>query len=329
MKNPLVEIEDLQVHFHGRLGLIHAIDGVSLSLAAGESLGIVGESGSGKSVSSLALLGLLPPTAQVKAKRLAFCGRDLQGLSDRELSRLRGRSLAMIFQDPMTSLNPCFSVESQIAEAIRAHAVAGEKLSRAEVRQKVLELLKHVGIPDPEARLAAFPHQLSGGMSQRVMIAMAIACSPEVLIADEPTTALDVTVQAQILKLIRSIQKERAMGLILVSHDIGVIAENADRIVVMYAGQVVEQGPTNEVIASPQHPYTRALLQALPGEGHGFRARLPALPGMVPNLAERPRGCQFNTRCVQAEPRCFSESPPMAAEGTVRCFFPLRNGASV
>ena len=317
----LLEAKDLSVVFDTARGELAAVDRLSFSIAPGETLGIVGESGSGKSVTSLAVMGLLAPNARVSAKALRFGGKDLLTLGERERQRMRGGEAAMIFQDPMTSLNPCYTVEFQISEALSAHSEEG----KANLRTRVVELLNQVGIPDPVSRLGAYPHQLSGGMSQRVMIAMAMACSPKLLIADEPTTALDVTIQAQILRLITELQKKTGMALILITHDIGVVAETSQNILVMYAGQGVEFGKTADVIRAPRHPYTRALLASLPGVGHKFRERLPSLQGMVPDLARRPQGCQFHPRCEFVKNDCREGEPMSLSEGSrlVKCVHPL------
>src|SRR3954447_10194771 len=262
---PLLEIQNLSVEFPTSSGVLRAVDGVSLTLDEGEILGVVGESGSGKSVTMLALMGLVAYPGRVKADRLAFAGRDLLNISDSERRQLTGKDVAMIFQEPTTSLNPCFTIGFQLTETLRLH----EGMDRKTARRRAIELLEQVGIPSPEGRLSSFPHQLSGGMNQRVMIAMAIACNPKLLIADEPTTALDVTIQAQILDLLVTLQKERNMALVMITHDMGVIAETAKRIMVMYAGQVMEERAADDLFASPQHPYTAALLAALPEHSHG------------------------------------------------------------
>jgi dipeptide transport system ATP-binding protein len=313
----LLTVDGLRVSFETRRGLVNVIEDLSFSLQKGRTLGIVGESGSGKSVTSLAVMGLLPPTARVGPGEISFDGRDVLKLSESERQKLRGGRMAMIFQDPMTSLNPSFTVGFQIEEALRTHGIKGD------LREKTIDLLKQVGIPDPASRLDSYPHQLSGGMSQRVMIAMAVACEPELLIADEPTTALDVTIQAQILSLLKNIQSERGMGLILITHDIGVVAQMADDILVMYAGHLMESGPKDEVIRRPKHPYTQALLKSLPGS-HGlaeFRSRLPTIAGLVPDLFARPPGCQLSPRCPYMISKC-QEAVPVArlVEGSrVRC----------
>ncbi|HJS33350.1 MAG TPA: ABC transporter ATP-binding protein [Alphaproteobacteria bacterium] len=316
----LLEVRNLSVEFATNNGVVRAVEGIDLSVEEGEVVGIVGESGSGKSVSSLAVMGLVAANGRVSADRLSFAGHDLLALSRRERRHITGRDVAMIFQEPMTSLNPCFTVGFQIIEGLRTH-LGG---SRAELRRRAVELLDQVGISDPETRLAAFPHQLSGGMNQRVMIAMAIACNPKLLIADEPTTALDVTIQRQILELLIDLQRRRGMALVLITHNMGVVAETAHRVVVMYAGQVVEQRPAAELFRRPRHPYTAALLEALPERSVG-RRRLAAIPGVVPGLDDRPDGCLFHPRCARAVEACRGDRPPLVrdAAGSTRCISPL------
>jgi dipeptide transport system ATP-binding protein len=313
---PLLEVENLHVEF----GAFRAVDGVSLSLDAGEVLGIVGESGSGKSVTALALMGLIDAPGRVNATRLSFDGRDLLTMREKSRRQLLGRDIAMIFQDPMASLNPCFTVAFQLMETLRIH----EGGSRRELRARALQLLRDVEIPDAESRLDAYPHQLSGGMSQRVMVAMAIACNPRLLIADEPTTALDVTIQAQMLALLLKLQRERGMALVLITHDLGVVAEVAQRVLVMYAGQVVETAHVPQLFDAPRHPYTEALLSALPEHNIG-RRRLRSMGGVVPGAFDRPAGCLLSPRCPYVQDRCRTEAPPMAGDpgAQARCFFPL------
>ena len=316
---PLLEIENLSVAFPSRNGIVRAVDGVSLTLEKGEVLGIVGESGSGKSVGMLALMGLVPYPGRVQADRLLFEGRDLQTLSDRERRALTGKDVAMVFQEPTTSLNPSFTIGYQLAETLRIH----EGMDRKAARRRVIELLEQVGIPAPESRLSAYPHQLSGGMNQRVMIAMAIACNPKLLIADEPTTALDVTVQAQILDLLLSLQRDRGMALILITHNMGVVLDTTERVAVMYAGQVMEQRPTSSLFEQPQHPYTAALLAARPEASDG--GRLATIPGVVPGAYDRPRGCLFSPRCAYATPLTDTVRPDLRPwmDGLIRCHYPL------
>jgi oligopeptide/dipeptide ABC transporter ATP-binding protein len=295
----LLEVDGLRTQFFGREGCVHAVDGVSFAVDAGRTLGIVGESGCGKSVTALSIMGLLPRRqAAIVGGNVRFDGRELTKLRRRALEDLRGRELAMIFQDPMTSLNPTLTIGTQIVEVLRRHL----RLGREQARRRAVEILEEVEIPDARRRLDDYPHNYSGGMRQRVMIAIAIACRPKLLIADEPTTALDVTVQASVLDLLHDLQAEHGMGLMLITHDMGVIAEMADEVVVMYAGQVVEQAPAVELFARPEHPYTEALLAALPqiefeGERH---PRLAAIPGRPPSLLEPPSTCRFAPRCAYA-----------------------------
>ncbi|MGH6933502.1 MAG: ABC transporter ATP-binding protein [Dongiaceae bacterium] len=319
----LLEIRNLSVEFQTHRGPFRAVEGIDVMLDPGDILGVVGESGSGKSVSMLALMGLIPWPGKVTADRLTFDGTDLLGLSARARRSIIGKDMAMIFQEPMTSLNPCFTVGFQIMETLKVHAGG----SREDRHRRTIDLLAQVGIPAPETRLGAFPHQLSGGMCQRVMIAMAIACNPRLLIADEPTTALDVTIQAQILDLLISLQRERGMALVLITHDMGVVAETAQRIMVMYAGQEVEQQPAQQLFQQPRHPYTAALLDALPERSIG-RRRLATIPGVVPGIADRPAGCVFNPRCGFATERCQAKSPGLTGgDGQlVRCYYPLADG---
>jgi oligopeptide/dipeptide ABC transporter ATP-binding protein len=297
---PLLEVKDLKTHFFTREGVVRAVDGISLSLEPGRALGIVGESGSGKSVTALSIMGLIPrPPARIVNGSVEFQGRDLTTLSERELEDVRGRQIAMIFQDPMTSLNPTLRIKTQITEVLDRHFGA----SKEEAKRKAIELLEEVQIPNAADRLDDYPHRFSGGMRQRVMIAIALACNPKLLIADEPTTALDVTVQAEILDLLEELRREHEMGLILITHDMGVVAEVADEVAVMYAGQIVEQAPTLELFDNPEHPYTEALLDALPQlEGEDVRqGRLRSIPGRPPDLIAPPEGCRFAPRCPHAE----------------------------
>jgi dipeptide transport system ATP-binding protein len=317
---PLLEVENLRVEFGSEATPFKAVDGVSFTLDAGEVLGIVGESGSGKSVTALALMGLIDDPGRVAASRLAFDGRNLQTMRDSDRRQMLGRDIAMIFQDPMTSLNPCFTVAFQLMETLRIH----EGGSKKELRARALQLLRDVEIPDAERRLDAYPHQLSGGMSQRVMVAMAIACNPRLLIADEPTTALDVTIQAQMLALLLKLQRSRGMALMLITHDLGVVAEVAQRVLVMYAGQVVETAKVPRVFEVPRHPYTEALLSALPEHNIGKR-RLASMGGVVPGAFDRPAGCLLSPRCPYVQDRCREQRPDLYGEpgSQARCFFPL------
>jgi oligopeptide/dipeptide ABC transporter ATP-binding protein len=310
----LVEIENLSVSFAQHDGLVQAVRGLSLHVDAGESLGIVGESGSGKSVTCMAVLRLLrEPPAQIVADRLALAGVDMRRASKRDLARMRGSVAAMIFQDPMTAFDPVFTIGHQIVETIQAHRPA----SKSETRDEAEVLLKRVEIKNPASVLDSYPHQLSGGMLQRAMIAMALSCRPQILFADEPTTALDVTIQAQILQLIKDLQAEFGMGLIMVTHDLGVVAETVDRVVVMYGGRVMEEGPVQDIFDAPAHPYTRALLHSMPGQTSG-RQRLVEIPGASPNPAHPPTGCPFHPRCDQADAKCAAEAPAFAAIAPAR-----------
>lgn len=316
---PLLDIRNLSVDFATASGQFRAVDGVDVNVDTGDILAIVGESGSGKSVSMLAMMGLLPWTATITADVMSFGGQDLRGLSPRLRRRIIGKDMAMIFQEPMSSLNPCFTAGFQIKEALRLHL----GLDAKERHAKAVELFEMVGIPAPEDRLKAFPHQLSGGMNQRVMIAMAIACSPKLLIADEPTTALDVTIQAQILDLLTGLQRETGMALILITHDMGVVAETAERVQVQYAGQKVEEQPVGDLFETPHHPYTAALLAALPERATS--RKLPTIPGVVPGQFDRPAGCLFSPRCQFADEKCRNTPPaPCGPEvGLARCHYPL------
>ena len=321
---PLLEIRNLSVEFPTPRGRFRAVDGVDLTVEPGELVGVVGESGSGKSLSLLSVMGLIPFPGRMTADRLSFAGQDLRGLTPQQRRKITGKDVAMIFQEPMTSLNPCFTVGFQITEALRVHRGG----TRKENRGRAVELLERVGIPAAESRLRSFPHQLSGGMNQRVMIAMAISCNPKLLLADEPSTALDVTIQAQILDLLVELQRDQGMALILVTHDMGVVAETAERVVVMYAGQVAEQRGVARLFGTPRHPYTAGLLDSLP-ERSLEGERLPTLPGIVPGAFDRPSGCLFHPRCKYAQDKCVAEEPPLRDDpdpdriGSLRCHFPL------
>jgi len=316
----LLEIENLSVDFSG----FKAVDDFNLTIGEGETVGIVGESGSGKSVSQLALMGLIPYPGKVTADKLMFQGNNLSDMPPKQRRAIVGKDIAMIFQEPMTSLNPCFTAGYQIMETLEVH----EGGSKALRRNRTIELLEQVGIPAPKERINSFPHQLSGGMNQRVMIAMAVACNPRLLIADEPTTALDVTIQAQILDLLLDLQRKKQMALILITHDMAVIAETVEHVVVMYAGQVMEKHPVDEIFSNPCHPYTAALLDALPERSLGLK-RLPTIPGVVPGRYDRIDGCIFNPRCRYAAPVCKTEKPVLIPDdtGAVRCHFPLTKEA--
>jgi peptide/nickel transport system ATP-binding protein len=298
LEEPLLRVEDLRVEFPTEDGVVHAVDGISYQLEQGATLGIVGESGSGKSVSSLSTMGLMRAQGARISGRILFEGRDLLTLSERELRALRGNDIAMIFQDPLSSLHPLFKIGSQLAEAVRAHRSA----SRAQAHARAVELLELVGIPDPARRVHSYPHELSGGMRQRAMIAMALANEPKLLIADEPTTALDVTVQAQILALLGRLQRELGMAMVLITHDLGVVAEMAQEIAVMYAGRIVERAPAEAIFARPQHPYTWGLLRSIPTLTGSREVELVPIPGSPPSLVNRPSGCHFHPRCAYAQP---------------------------
>jgi oligopeptide/dipeptide ABC transporter ATP-binding protein len=318
---PLLSVQGLRTHFFTDEGVVRSVDGVDLEVRDGETLGIVGESGCGKSVTSLSIMRLVPsPPGRIVAGEIRFQGRDLLKLSDAEMRKIRGNEIAMIFQEPMTSLNPVFRIGDQIGEVLRLHL----RLSKKQARARAAELLREVGIPRPEQIVHDYPHQLSGGMRQRVMIAMAMACRPKLLIADEPTTALDVTIQAQILDLMRAIKQEAGTSIVMITHDLGVVAEMCDRVVVMYAGKVVEEADVHTLFKRPQHPYTQGLLASMPRLNER-RKRLVAIPGNVPTPFEMPKGCKFAPRCPHATAVCHESEPellPIADDRphTVRCW---------
>ncbi|MBL0897930.1 MAG: ABC transporter ATP-binding protein [Reyranella sp.] len=309
----ILQIEDLQTHFFTAVGTVRAVDGVSYALKSGETLGVVGESGCGKSVTALSILRLVAnPPGRIVGGTIRFQGRNLLEIDDTEMERIRGNEISMIFQEPMTSLNPLYTVGKQIAEAVALH----QGLNKRDAWDRAVEMLKRVYIPEPERRAHAYPHQLSGGMRQRVMIAMALSCNPKVLIADEPTTALDVTIQAQILDLMRELQETFGTAIILITHDMGVVAENADRVVVMYAGRKVEETDAARLFDNPGHPYTRGLLASIPhldtaARSGARRARLNEIKGMVPSLFNLPQGCSFAPRCGLATAQCRDVRPPL------------------
>ena len=313
----LLEVSGLKTYFKDRKGLVPAVDGVDFTLRKGETLGIVGESGCGKSVTSMSILHLLPPEGRIVDGTIRFKGRDITHLPPDEMTKLRGKEIAMIFQEPMTSLNPVYTVGWQISEMIRQH----EKVSKKEAREKAIEMLRLVNIPAPEKRVDEYPHELSGGMRQRVMIAMALACDPELLIADEPTTALDVTIQAQILDLMRHLKQTLNTSIMMITHDLGVVAEMSDYVLVMYAGMVMEYSDVNTLFAEPLHPYTQGLRKALPRMGE-IQDKLYVIEGTVPSLYELPAGCRFWPRCPYATERCKGEVPELyeVGERKVRCF---------
>ena len=308
----ILEVRDLHTQFNTLDGVVRAVDGVSFDVARGETLGIVGESGCGKSVTALSILRLIPPeTGRIAQGSIRFEGNELTALSEEEMKSLRGHRISMIFQEPMTSLNPVQTVGEQIIEAVRLHRA----VSAAEARGRALEMLRLVKIPSPETRLDEYPHQLSGGMRQRVMIAMALACDPKILIADEPTTALDVTIQAQILDLLRDLRERTGAAIMLITHDLGVVAEIAHRVIVMYAGRIVEEAPVDLLFADPQHPYTLGLLGSIPRLGSDGDERLIAIEGVVPNPFALPSGCRFSPRCPLADAHCRSEAPELREIG--------------
>jgi peptide/nickel transport system ATP-binding protein/oligopeptide transport system ATP-binding protein len=313
----LLDIQDLQTHFYVRGGMIRAVDEVSLTMAAGRTLGLVGESGCGKSVTAASIMGLIPqPPGKIAGGRILFQGQDLVGLPEREMRKIRGNRISMIFQEPMTSLNPVFTVGDQVSEVYRVH----RKSSRREARDLVIEMFQTVGIPAPERRVDDYPYQMSGGMRQRVMIAMALACRPRLMIADEPTTALDVTIQAQILDLMNRLKDEIQTSILFITHDLGVIAEMADHVAVMYAGKMVEYSDVRSIFGSPMHPYTVGLLKSIPVVGRVKRRdRLPTIPGVVPSLFRLPPGCLFADRCPAAFDRCQNERPGLYAVTPTHC----------
>jgi oligopeptide/dipeptide ABC transporter ATP-binding protein len=307
----LLSVENLKVYFHSQDGTSRAVDGVSYEVRRGETVCLVGESGCGKTVSTLSILGLIPtPPGEIVDGKIMLLGEDLLGLDDEAMEKIRGNRIAMVFQEPMTSLNPVFTIGDQIMEAIRIH----KKVGAEELRQRCIKLLQDVGIPSPESRLRDYPHQLSGGQRQRAMIAMALSCDPDLIIADEPTTALDVTIQAQILNLFRELKERRSMSLLYITHDLRVVANIADRVYVMYAGIVAEQGNASQIFNQPQHPYTQGLLASLPDRSRRGK-RLYSIPGTVPDPARKPQGCPFHTRCPHALPICREAFPHLCDYG--------------
>jgi peptide/nickel transport system ATP-binding protein len=318
MTPPLLEVDRLRTWFSTLVGNVRSVDGVSFTVRAGETLGIVGESGCGKSVTALSILRLVPTPPGRHQGAVRYRGKNLLELTEREMRQIRGNRISMIFQEPMTSLNPVLTVGRQIAETVQVH----QKVSRAAAMQRAVEMLKLVQIPEPERRAGEYPHQLSGGMRQRVMIALALACRPEILIADEPTTALDVTIQAQIIDLIKRLQKELGMAVVMITHDLGVVAESCNRVIVMYAGRKVEEAPVIDLFERPLHPYTRALMASMPSMNTHAK-RLTEIPGLVPAPHELGRGCAFAARCPHANERCRIETPRLSEQGeghTVACF---------
>ena len=322
----LIQVKNLRTSFFTQEGEVRAIDGVSFEIGEGKTLGLVGESGCGKSVTSLSIMRLVPsPPGRIVGGEILYRGRDLLKLSNEEMRKMRGNEISMVFQEPMTSLNPVFTVGNQIGEAIRLHQGLGKKQTRA----KTIDMLRLVKIGDPESRVDAYPHQLSGGMRQRVMIAMALSCNPSLLIADEPTTALDVTIQAQILELMKELQQRIGMALLLITHDLGVVAERADEVAIMYAGKIVERANAQAIFARPFHPYTVGLLNSLPGTGAKKKKRLDAIPGVVPSPLHLPNGCSFRDRCPKAQSVCAETEPPLVEKEPghfVACYFPENSG---
>ena len=323
----ILEIENLNLKIQTRQGLLHAIRNLSFSMNEGETLGIVGESGSGKTLTSLAIMDLLPKTMSIQADKMNFLNKDLLTMSHNQRHNLRGRQLSMIFQNPLSALNPSLKISTQILECLELLDMGPYK----QRYQHAIELLDKVGITQPEHRMKSYPHQLSGGMCQRVMIAMAISCRPKLLIADEPTTALDVTIQAQILRLLKKIQQENNMAIMWIGHDIGVVSQMTKNIQVMYAGEIIEKGQTKDVIQSPTHPYTAGLLRSLPYMQKTYRKPLPYISGLVPHLSDRPTGCQLHPRCEYSEDKCKVESPPLIEIGQqkAKCYFPLKKAEDI
>ncbi len=329
MSEILLEVENLKTKFKTDDGTFFAVDDVSFSVKQGQTLGVVGESGCGKSVTSLSVMRLIQSPGKIDSGKIKFKGQDLLSLSEDRMREIRGNEIAMIFQEPMTSLNPVYTIGDQIEEAIALHQ---KNLSKEQARERAIEMLRLVGIPAPEKRFHEFPHQLSGGMRQRVMIAIAISCNPQLLIADEPTTALDVTIQAQILDLMRKLQKDFNAGMILITHDLGVVAEMCQEVVVMYAGRVVESGTVEDIFYRPKHPYTRGLLDSIPHFETGKKlSHLKTIPGMVPSLLNLPKGCRFAERCNRAKPECSQSYPKLEklrGIHSVACFHPLESETS-
>ncbi len=328
-QGPLLDVENLKTQFFTQDGVVKAVDGVSFYVNPGETLGIVGESGCGKSITALSLMRLIPtPPGKIVEGKIVFQGDNILEMSDEEVRNVRGNRIAMIFQDPMTSLNPVLTVNRQISEAVMLHL----GMSKAEARERSVELLKMVGIPNAEERVSQYPHQFSGGMRQRVMIAMALSCNPDLIIADEPTTALDVTIQAQILELLAKIQQDRGTGLIMITHDLGVVAGMTDRVNVMYAGHIVETASTDELFANPRHPYTLGLLNSIPRLDDLEKGRLKPIRGLPPDLIDLPNMCPFAPRCDYAEEQCFQQNPllrEVVPGHEIACWFNIVNGEKV
>ncbi len=324
----LLEVKNLETRFFTQDGVVHAVNGISYTLDKGETLAIVGESGSGKSVSVLSILRLIPhPPGKITGGEVWFEGKDLLKMSDSEIRHIRGNKIAMIFQDPMTSLNPVLTIGFQVMEALQLHM----GMNKQQARERTIELLEMVGIPDAEKRLKDYPHQFSGGMRQRVMIAMGLACNPQILIADEPTTALDVTIQAQIVDLVKKLQKEIGMSVIWITHDLGVVAGLADRVIVMYAGSIVESAPVKELYGNPKHPYTLGLLRSIPRMDRPRKKKLTPIKGLPPNLIDMPPGCPFAPRCEYRTERCLHEKPELRVVGPghrIACWVDVEGGVA-
>ena len=327
MTGPLLEVRDLRVEFPTRHGTLRALDGVSFDIAPGEILGVVGESGAGKSLTGAAVLGLLEPPGRIAGGQVLLQGERIDDLPREALRRVRGRRIGAIFQDPQTSLNPLYTVGRQLVETLRTHL----PLSAAQARERAVELLAQTGVPAPQARLAQYPHELSGGLRQRAVIALALAGEPQLLIADEPTTALDVAVQAQIIRLLRGMTQARGVSVMLISHDMGVIAETCDRVAVMYAGRIVEIGPVDEIVQRPAHPYTVGLMASVPSLADAEGARLAQIPGALPRLGEIPAGCAFHPRCPKASQKCIDDRPELALVQRTRaaCWWPIADGGGM
>lgn len=323
---PLLDVQDLKVRFHTAEGTVHAVNGISYTLEPGETLAVVGESGCGKSVSMMSMLGLIPiPPGEIVSGSATYRGQDLLALDERDLDKVRGSEISMVFQDPMTSLNPVLSIERQIVESLRTH----QGMNKQQARERAITLLDWVGIPDAANRLSQYPHQFSGGMRQRVMIAIALACNPTLLIADEPTTALDVTIQAQIVELALKMRETLQMAIIWITHDLGVVAGLADRVIVMYAGYIVEEAPVEDLYGDPRHPYTLALMAALPRADRRREHRLESIPGAPPSMFVEPKGCPFAARCSHVVPRCLDENPALESivDGhKIACWVDVRTG---
>ena len=323
----LLEVKDLVVEFSTERGTIRAIDGISFDIPEGGTLGVVGESGCGKSVTALSVMRLVPtPPGTISGGPILYQGNNLLTASESEMREVRGNNISMIFQEPMTSLNPVFTAGEQVAEAVRLH----QGKSRREAMDVAIEMFKLTGIPSPHERVRNYPHEMSGGMRQRVMISMALACRPKLLIADEPTTALDVTIQAQILELLNDLQRELGMSIMLITHDLGVVAESCDNVIVMYAGRVVEQATTKDLFSNPRHPYTLGLMNSIPGASGDGASRLQEIPGMVPSLHDLPKGCKFQDRCPSVDQQCRDSEPELVTLGAskVRCHHPVSTPAN-